>query len=420
VLCASSIDWGDAPTWVASIGALVVFVLAYLSWRGDVGQRHRELEESRRAQASLITAWIGSVDRNEITDRRDYNLDDTETCAAVVVANRSDRAAGEVFWTVWDEETRTRMDSGYIRFLPPQREETVFFPGPGGGDPVVHLMLTDADGVLWFRTDRVLSAREWFEHPDEKLKDPANTWDKTWDPDLVRRLLAARRDHQVLEYDDEDIRVAIYQTFASTGRAPTVHDLVGAFGGPYREMRQCLRRLADGRHLVIDSNEAIVMAHPFAAVPMGFVVAGSRTLWWGGCAWDSFALPHLLKDEPRVILATQCPACGTPHALVIGRDEPPSGDQVAHFLVPVDRMWDDVVHTCRNQRLFCDRDCVQDWLAAQEDELGYFLDLETLWRLARHWYDGRLEHGYTRRTPREASEYFEHIGLTGTFWGLAD
>src|ERR1700744_4658244 len=104
------------------------------------------------------------------------------------------------------------------------------------------------------------------------------------------------------------------------------------------------------------------MAHPFSAVPLGFSVMGARTLWWGGCAWDSFALPHLLPDEDEVLVATRCPACWRPHAWNGGTDPPPDGDQVAHFLVPAARMWDDVVHTCGNQRLFCSSGCVADWL----------------------------------------------------------
>jgi hypothetical protein len=43
------------------------------------------------------------------------------------------------------------------------------------------------------------------------------------------------------------------------------------------------------------------------------------------------------------------------------------------------------------------------------------LDLGTLWRLAAHWYDGRLERGYTRREP---AEYLRGVGLSGPFWGL--
>jgi hypothetical protein len=67
----------------------------------------------------------------------------------------------------------------------------------------------------------------------------------------------------------------------------------------------------------------IVMAHPFAAVPLG-----------GGCAWDSFALPHLLPVEPEVLVATRCPGCGAALAWVVDRDRPPAGEEVAHFLVP--------------------------------------------------------------------------------------
>jgi len=417
---ASSLNWGDVPTWIAAIGGLVILLVAYAAWRSDVAIRREQVEESRRAQANLVTAWTDFVETSEITDRRDYSIDDMDKAGAVVVANRSDRATGEVFWTLWDLETETRMDSGYIRSLPPKREEVIFVPGPSGGDPIVHLRLIDANGLDWFRTDRVLSVQQWFDESNAKLRDPANTWERTWPPELVRRLRVELRDHQVLEYNDEDVRVAIYETLASTGQPPTVHNLVQAFGGPYGEMRKCLRRLADDRHLVIDGNEAILMAPPFSALPMGFAALGSRNLWWGGGVWNTFAMPHVLADEPRVLLATQCPACGTPQANLIEQEVPPRSDQVAHFLVPVDRMWADIVGTCRDQRLFCDEACVHEWLAAEGHEVGYILDLETLWRLAKHSYDEVLERGYSRRTPEEEKRYFEQVGLTGAFWGMTD
>ena len=110
---------------------------------------------------------------------------------------------------------------------------------------------------------------------------------------------------------------------------------------------------------------------------------GRDTLWWGGCAWDSFALPHLLPDEPEVLVSTRRPGCGTAHAWTVGRDVPPDGTHVAHFLVPVADIWDDVVHTCGHQRLFCDEGCVDRWLAATGNAKGYVMDLATLWRLAR-------------------------------------
>ena len=133
---------------------------------------------------------------------------------------------------------------------------------------------------------------------------------------------------------------------------------------------------------------------------------------------DSFALPYLLPNEGEMLVATRCPACGRAHAWNAGTARPPEGGQVAHFLVPAARMWDDVVHTCRNQRLFCSEECVSAWLEVMGQKRGYVMDLATLWRLAAHWYDGRLEPGYARRDPAQAAEYLRGVGLSGPFWGL--
>lgn len=51
-------------------------------------------------------------------------------------------------------------------------------------------------------------------------------------------------------------------------------------------------------------------------------------------------------------------ACERAHAWRVGTERQPAGEQVAHLLVPAARMWDDVVHTCRHQRIFCSEDCV--------------------------------------------------------------
>ncbi|HET6952511.1 MAG TPA: organomercurial lyase [Acidimicrobiales bacterium] len=219
--------------------------------------------------------------------------------------------------------------------------------------------------------------------------------------------------------DAEDVRLAVYAGFAGSGRAPSVDELTRALRGSPEHVRRALAALAADRHLVLDpGGERVVMAHPFSSVPLGFSVMGARTLWWGGCAWDSFSLVHLLPGEDEVLVATTCPACSTPHAWRVTAAAPPPGDQVAHFLVPVAHMWDDVVHTCGHQRLFCDARCVATWLDRTGHEQGYVMDLATLWRLAAHWYDGRLDRGYARREPEAAEDYFASVGLDGPFWGL--
>jgi hypothetical protein len=220
-----------------------------------------------------------------------------------------------------------------------------------------------------------------------------------------------------MNVDDEHVRVAVYRSFATTGAAPPPDQLARALETDTDDVGARLRRLAAARHVVLDGDR-IVMAHPFSAVPLGFAVMGTSTLWWGGCAWDSFAIPHLIDAELDVLVATRCPGCDAPQAWVVGRAEPPAGEQVAHFLVPVAHMWDDVVHTCGHQRIFCHDACVDVWLARTSHERGYVMDLTTLWRLAQGWYAGRLDRGYTRRDPTEAAAYFADVGLKGPFWGL--
>lgn len=215
------------------------------------------------------------------------------------------------------------------------------------------------------------------------------------------------------------MRIAVYELFRR-GQIPTVTLLAGDLKTTVEEVSAGLHALADQRHLALGAAGEITMAHPFTAIPLGFSVMGQDTLWWGGCAWDSFALPHLLPDQSPVLVATTCPACDTPHAWQVDNREPPTGDQVAHFLVPTSHMWDDIVHTCGNQRIFCSEPCVTAWLGRTGYQRGYVMDLPTLWRLASGWYVGRLDRGYLRREPSAAADYLRSVGLTGKFWGLTD
>lgn len=215
------------------------------------------------------------------------------------------------------------------------------------------------------------------------------------------------------------MRLAVYALF-SRGDVPRISALAEELSTTAEQVRSQLSILAAGRHLALGADGEITMAHPFTAVPLGFSVMARDTLWWGGCAWDSFALPHLLPEQGPMLVATACPACSTAHAWQLDDREPPPGQQVAHFLVPTAHMWDDVLHTCSNQRIFCSEDCVTSWLDRTATQRGYVMDLPTLWRLASGWYAGRLERGYVRREPSAAADYLRAVGLSGGFWGLPD
>jgi hypothetical protein len=218
----------------------------------------------------------------------------------------------------------------------------------------------------------------------------------------------------------ERVRRAIYDTFAGQGYAPSRQQIRDLAAVAEAQVNEAVAELAAQHHLALDQSGNVVMAHPFTTVNLGFSVMGERTLWWGGCAWDSFAIPNLVKDEPSVLVATTCPACRRPLAWTVRRSGPPEGPEVAHFLVPMDKAWNDVVYTCSNQRLFCSEYCVQAWLASTGQAQGYIMDLATLWRLASDWYSGRLDSPYQRKDPQSAADYFRSVGLHGSFWGLAD
>jgi len=112
----------------------------------------------------------------------------------------------------------------------------------------------------------------------------------------------------------EQLRVEVYRTFAQTGRPPTVDELADEVAGETTEVRAALRQLARGRHLSLDVDDAIVMAHPFSAVPPGFSVMSNDTLWWADvpgtpspcriCSVSYCPAPHRSWSRPRARPAT--------------------------------------------------------------------------------------------------------------------
>jgi hypothetical protein len=233
---------------------------------------------------------------------------------------------------------------------------------------------------------------------------------------LIYGLLRSLKNLADMEAELKDLRFRIYEAFAKYGIPPTPEELARDTSLTISEVQAILQKLAATRNIVIDEHYRILMAHPFSSIPLGFSVMGSNTLWWGGCAWDSFALPNLLSTE--VVVATTCLNCLRAHSWRVDPNTPPEGQQIAHFLIPTSKMWDDVVHTCGNQRIFCDELCLKNWLESSGNNYGYSMDLKTLWNLSRSWYEGRLKYEYERREPSAALDYFKSVGLSGEFWGM--
>lgn len=69
-------------------------------------------------------------------------------------------------------------------------------------------------------------------------------------------------------------------------------------------------------------------------------------------------------------------------------------------------------------QLFRSEEDVAAWCRAEDIARGAVFDLDTLWALARAWYDDRLDPAWRRRTPAERQAILDDVGLRGDFWRL--
>ena len=122
------------------------------------------------------------------------------------------------------------------------------------------------------------------------------------------------------------LRRTIFESFATTGEPPRVDDV------------PTLRSLAEQHVVVLENEDRIVMAHPFATHDRGArVEAGDRT-WRGSCAWDAFGIIAALGlRDAQVIDASAI--------RIAFRDGRPVDDAVFHVAVPAAQWWADIGFT---------------------------------------------------------------------------
>ncbi len=217
------------------------------------------------------------------------------------------------------------------------------------------------------------------------------------------------------------VRRVVYDTLAAEGRAPSVREIARRCGLTPEDAQLALGELA-ARHAVVltPDGDAVRMAHPFSAAPMGFVVTPTdgtdERMWWGGCAWDSFGISAAVGVDVRV--ETTCPGCSARLDYTAGPARPPDAALVVHFLVPARDWWSDVVHTCSQIRAFCEPAHVADWCARTTQSRGEVVALADVWRLAQPWYGDRLAEVYTPRPAERSQQLLADAGLTDDFWQL--
>lgn len=67
--------------------------------------------------------------------------------------------------------------------------------------------------------------------------------------------------------DDDVVRLTVYRSLANAGACPDAGEIAASLGTNEGDVRNRLRRSASSHHLVLDRDDRVVMAHPFATMP---------------------------------------------------------------------------------------------------------------------------------------------------------
>jgi len=122
------------------------------------------------------------------------------------------------------------------------------------------------------------------------------------------------------------LRRTIFESFAATGEPPSVAD------------RATLRSLAEQHVVVLDDDDRIVMAHPFASHDDGARIEAQGRAWRGSCAWDAFGIVAALRLRDALVTD----ASGVQVAF---RDGEPVDNALFHVAVPAAEWWADIGFT---------------------------------------------------------------------------
>jgi Alkylmercury lyase len=140
-------------------------------------------------------------------------------------------------------------------------------------------------------------------------------------------------------------RAYIYERFAATARAGTAAEIAQHFGLRLGEADSLLQALHARHALFLEPGTSrIRMANPFSAIETRYAVLVAGQTYWANCAWDTFGIAAALHADEAEIRSV-CTFTGAPLVLRLAGGAVESSETVAHFLVPFQDWYDDLVHT---------------------------------------------------------------------------
>lgn len=216
------------------------------------------------------------------------------------------------------------------------------------------------------------------------------------------------------------VRAAIYDGFLRAGTAPGVDDLARTVDADRQTVLGLMRQLHNQHHIVLCEDGELIAAHPFSNVPTIFDVSFDGVQTRGFCIWDSLGIAAMSRKD--AIIETVCAFCLHHIRLEVVREKLLSEeDYVAQFLIPAERMWDDVRFTCSTQLAFCDEAHAKRWRERYHREPGSILTMAKTWQLAHAWYaEDRRDPAWRRRSAHEMNAIFRRLELPEPFWHVSN
>ena len=150
----------------------------------------------------------------------------------------------------------------------------------------------------------------------------------------------SRNDEQL----DAQVRRSVYEAFLTRGQPPDSTTVADAIGIDVSMIKNAYQRLADGHILVLQPESGeILMANPFSSVPTPFLVEAGDQGWWANCIWDALGILAMVGKNGHV--RSSCPDCGEELHLLVNSGELENTSLVAHFSIPANQWWEDIVFT---------------------------------------------------------------------------
>ena len=141
------------------------------------------------------------------------------------------------------------------------------------------------------------------------------------------------------------IKLAIYDTFAKTAKAPTVSDIARQLELSHDRVQAAFDELHKQRLLVPEPGDTtrIRMAPPFSGIGTPFRVTVGNRIYFAPCAWDSLGIPAALHMD--AVVHASDGHTGEPITLIVKGGAPVLEQCVIHIAVPAAQWWDDIIYT---------------------------------------------------------------------------